>query len=339
VDGHGKERSDARHVRGIVARQFRFNWWVSLLLGVSLAVGCSPRSHLLEPEITYCPQERHLEELPSAFSPLKQAELNTAWGKELVIGASLARQLDLYRAVTAYKRGLILIPPGYEARQQQLEYGLFLSYYLGQHYSEAVEVFEGSEQLQAITADFPAIHELLVSLCDSYYRSEQPEQALRVAGLLEELDMRLAQGVRVRELLGEGRPLEAREEVRFHPSAVTVMAFVDDYERQQLSVTKAQWLNALLPGAGYYYVGQTKAAMTSLTINVLFSTAAYQFFKRGEWAAGVIAASLEMGWYLGGINGAGLAAKQYNESIYQTQAKEAMIKGRLFPVLTFETAF
>ena len=95
----------------------------------------------------------------------------------------------------------------------------------------------------------------------------------------------------------------------------------------------------LLPGAGYYYVGQKKAALTAFVINSLFTAAAYQFFAKGYPAAGFITLSFEAGWYFGGINGAGLAAKEYNERLYEVKAKDFMLKERLFPLLTFETSF
>ena len=40
--------------------------------------------------------------------------------------------------------------------------------------------------------------------------------------------------------------------------------------------------------------------------------------------AGIFTASLEAGWYLGGINGAGLSAKIYNDRLYSELGKEAL---------------
>ncbi len=115
--------------------------------------------------------------------------------------------------------------------------------------------------------------------------------------------------------------------------------FFSEYCCKAKSVKKAQMLNAILPGAGYYYVGQKKSALTSFIINTLFTAAAYQLFDKGYFAGGLIVSSLELGWYLGGINGAGLEAKEYNQSIYNTMAKDTMAQNRLFPVLMFETTF
>src|SRR5262249_8165687 len=98
--------------------------------------------------------------------------------------------------------------------------------------------------------------------------------------------------------------------------------FLADYRCNALSVKKAKTLNALLPGAGYYSVGQKNAAVTSFLINALFAWGTYAFIKNGYIAAGLITGSLETGWYIGGINGAGLAACEYNQRLYETAAKE-----------------
>ena len=46
-----------------------------------------------------------------------------------------------------------------------------------------------------------------------------------------------------------------------------------------------------------------------------------------------------MGWYFGGINGAGLAAQEYNERVYERLARDTMIENKLFPILMLEKAF
>ncbi len=124
-----------------------------------------------------------------------------------------------------------------------------------------------------------------------------------------------------------------------HPHCEDFSQFINSYCRCSKSVKKAQFLNAVLPGAGYYYVGQRKSALTSLVINTSFIAATYYFFDQGNWGAGLFAASLEFGWYFGGINGAGLAAKEYNECLYNNLGKDLMIKRSLFPALMLQTGF
>ena len=96
---------------------------------------------------------------------------------------------------------------------------------------------------------------------------------------------------------------------------------------------------SFFPGAGYLYVGQRRAAVTSFLINTLFILATIRFFEREDYAAGIITAGFEAGWYFGGINGAAGAAREYNERLYERHAKDTMVQGELFPVLMFTKGF
>lgn len=303
-----------------------------------LLTGCQPNSYLLEPTVIYWPQQRHIDQLPSAFPELSEEERQTDWGKELVIGETMAKELDLYRAITAFKRARILIPACEVCRINQIEYGIFLSYYLGQRYSEAVLTFESSS-LCSVTGHFPALRELLCALYDAYLHDKKPEKACRLLGLIEKIDQGMSVTLQLSEAIRVGDLSGALEMAPCSPFSDRIFEFAGNFECRKLSVCKAQTLNALLPGAGYYYVGQCKAAVTSFVINTLFTAAAYQLFHRGYWAPGLITASLEVGWYVGGINGAGLAAKQFNETLYSDLAKETMVCNGMFPVLLFSTSF
>jgi tetratricopeptide (TPR) repeat protein len=304
------------------------------------AVGCSPRAHMLEPCIQYVPQQCHIDSLPSAFEELTPEERSTDWGKELYIGENFAWELDLYRAITAFKRAHILFPScGEPLRDLQIDYDTFLCYYMGGRYQDALNIFEASP-LANISSKFPPVHDFLIALFDSYMQTKQYAKAFRVLELLDSYDPDAGTRLRVWDSILAGDLCAAQglaEDLCWGKEHVDT--FASDYCCRKLSVTKAQTLNALLPGAGYYYVGQKKAALTSFVINTLFTAAAYAFFERGYWAAGLITTSLELGWYIGGINGAGLAAKHYNECLYNSLGKETMIKGQMFPILLFQTAF
>lgn len=307
------------------------------LLLTGILTSCHPKSCYLEPEICYTVPETFVSMTPSAFPPLYLEELRQAWGKELYIAQTFAKELDLYRAITAYKRSLILLPEEECQRKYQIEFCILQAYYLGAKYQEVINYFESSSLLD-IPEDFPAIEELLILLYDSYKR-ECHQKSLEFKELLQERYPDTAQRLQLEESLmiadlGTARCLAADT-----PDACAIEHLTERYCHCALSVKKAQTLNALLPGAGYAYVGQKKAAITSFIINSLFIAASYSFFKHGYVAAGVITSSLEAGWYFGGINGAGLAAKEHNERLYEATAKETLIERRLFPVLMFNKTF
>ncbi|MGH2611943.1 MAG: tetratricopeptide repeat protein, partial [Rhabdochlamydiaceae bacterium] len=101
----------------------------------------------------------------------------------------------------------------------------------------------------------------------------------------------------------------------------------------------AQLLNSFVPGAGYFYLGQTQSGITALLLNGLFIWASVYFFQHGNIAAGTIFTSVEAGWYFGGIYGAGQEAKLYNERLYERQATPIMNENRYFPILMLKYGF
>lgn len=293
---------------------------------------CSIQRESFEPEISFSPPPRILKELPSAFPPLTEKELETEYGKELFLGLQFAKDLDLYRAITCYKRAYYLAP---EKRKNEISYHIVEAYYIGGKYQEVVETYEESA-LDSSPIDFPALKELLMMLEDSYLHIDMPEKACRIHALLEKFFPKTAEKFEEYRETKEGNLcyLYSKEE-----KSDSLNVFLCEYAELSKSPEKAKFLNAVLPGAGYYYVGQTKTAVTSFVINALFTWGAYRFFERGYPAAGIIMASLETGWYFGGINGAGIAAREWNERVYEVHGKEHLRRDQLFPVLQFEYAF
>lgn len=306
----------------------------SIFLSVLVLSGCQTNSCQIEPQIVYAPPRQFVESLPSAFPPLSVKEYRQDWGKELIIANAFARELDLYRAITSYKRALILLPGNLIERRQEIEYGIVLSYYLGQKYQDVVETFEHGVLCNA-TDTFPAYDDLLIILYDSYHQLGKEERASKFLNGLDHGDNDLVSRLQLSEAVQKADFCTLTSP----PFAETADAFMMTYNSQAKSVSKAQTLNAVIPGAGYFYVGQKQTAFTSLMINALFIAAAYHFFEHGNIAGGIIVSSLEFGWYFGGINGAGLAAKEYNERLYDCTAKEFMLQRKLFPVLMLNYAF
>lgn len=308
------------------------------LILCGLLCGCSEKSCILEPNITYIPQANRVECLSSPFEDLSPMEKRQSWGKELYIGLALAREMDLYRAITAFKRALILSPKDQTERRLQIQYCILECYYLGSKYQDALDIFE-TTPLYYAPLTFPAFDDMIIIVYDAYMQTGQEDKAANVYKLIEVREPEKARDLNLSEDFMNGDLYGIQEAAESHPAQENLYNFLCDFDQQSKSVRKAQTLNAILPGAGYLYVGQQKTALTSFIINTLFIAAAYQFFDRGYPAAGLITSSLELGWYLGGINGAGLAAKEYNQRLFETLGKEIMICNRLFPVLMLEKSF
>lgn len=316
----------------------RLRRWIISVLLISTLTGCQSYRNEIDPVIVFTPSTCQIERLPTAFPPLTEEERQQEWAKELLMGDAFGRELDLYRAITCYKRALILLPEGAVERHLQIDYDIILSYYLGRKYQEAINTFEGSALVQ-VNPLFPGFNNLIILLQDSYRQVGQEERAECLFEVIQKYSPETAVDLSLYYDLEEGNLEEAQMAICAHPCRESLQEDMGIYYQNAKSPSKARTLNAILPGAGYYYVGQPKSAVTSFVINTLFSVAAYQFFKNGYIAAGAITTSLELGWYLGGINGAGIEATEYNSRLYEGVAQSMMVEHRFFPVLMFETAF
>lgn len=317
----------------------KVNKALSLIALATALTGCAMSKTKTEPALCVRAVECDIKRRPSAFEPLTPKERETHWGVELLVGQRFARTMDFYRAITAFKRALFLIPPEHPERRLQIEYSIVESYYLAGKFAEAVAAFEESGLNRINPENFPPFRDLLIIIHDSYDKMGKFEKAEQVLKIIESGDSELANDLQISIALTEGDIPSARSLAALSKKREPVVDFLNQYRCESKSPRKAQWLNAILPGAGYYYTGQRQAAMTSFIINSLFTAATVVFFKQHNYGAGLIALSLESGWYIGGINGAGLAAKEWNESIYNNLGKGMMTRNDLFPFLMLETTF
>ncbi|MCI0381463.1 MAG: tetratricopeptide repeat protein [Chlamydiae bacterium] len=308
---------------------------VCFLLVLLFFSSCSRVPEELHPKIQYCVQEQYLQSLSSPFSPLHEWEKNQDWGKEYMIGLHFAKNLDLYRAITAFKRAEILIPSNFEERKLEIEYEILLCYYLGKKYEE-VEQFFCESKLQWAKTDFPAFHDLLLILHDTYQNLGKEEKTCQIRQLIQQHYPQTYEKLTISTAMITADFPELNCLSKTNPYLENFLAC---YESKKKSIVKAKTLNMILPGAGYLYLGQTQTGITALLVNGLFIAAAVYFFGQGEVAAGIITSSFEAGWYFGGIYGAGHEAKFHNERLYEKLACPVMQQQKLFPVILFKYAF
>lgn len=300
-----------------------------------MLAACQRVTNDIEPKIDYCVQENYLKALPSPFTPLSESEKQQDWGREARIAFGFAKELDLYQAMTAFKRADLLLPPEMNERKLEIQYGILLCYYFGKRYTDLTYFYEHS-CLSKADQSFPAFQDLCVILYESYLETGDERKAQRILEFIRQLYPETYQKLALSTYLKEGNLCKVQELSPEHPYLEN---FLCSYENQKKSVTSAQWFNAILPGAGYLYLGQKQSALTAFLLNGLFIAASYEFFAHNKPAAGAIFASFEAGWYFGGIYGAGLEAKVYNERIYECLATPLMNQQGLFPVLSLRYAF
>lgn len=150
-----------------------------LIFSVSLFGG-----EVLSPTLGYSVHDQYLKHLHSIFTKLNKEEQSTDWGKEYTIGLQFAKELDLYQAITAFKRAVILIPDDEITRRRELDYQIINAYYLGGKYKEAIAFFDHS-LLANIEPSFPAFHDLLIILYDSLENDKDKDRAARMLKIMD----------------------------------------------------------------------------------------------------------------------------------------------------------
>lgn len=297
--------------------------------------GCQFINKEITPQIQYAVQDKYLQSLSSPFSEPTEKEKETGWGMEYAIGRGFAKQLDLYRAITAFRRAEFLLPPEKDREKQEIQYQILLSYYLGRRFQDGEKVFsEGT--LMAIPADSPLFHDLLVILYDTYSELDEREKADYILNMAKEHFPETASNLSLYTALNKA---DFSTLATFCSGKEELLKFLKDYKALQKSPKFAAALNGILPGAGYFYLGQLSTAITALLVNGLFIFAAIHFFRKRPIALAIIFLSFELGWYFGGIQGGGMQAKLYNERTYENLAKPLMNKHGLFPIYQLKNGF
>jgi hypothetical protein len=271
----------------------------------------------------------------SPFPKLTEEECKEDWGKEYRMALAFANDFDLYRAVTGFKRAIFLLPQEKIHRRMEIEYSIALSYYLGKKYGEAVYEVESSS-LICVDMSFPAFEDLLVILYDSYDHLGRNKERDHILSLMENENWQKGDQLCLYRALSCADFPKLCEGAKKKESLNTMLY---SYQKGAKSVLKAEILNAILPGAGYWYVGQKETAFTALIVNSLFIGAAVAFFEYGNAPAALITLSLESGWYFGGIYGGGLAAKFYNEHLYANCVQKLGEREKLFPLMMLRYSF
>ena len=300
-------------------------------------------SEAISPQIDYTIQDKYIQQLDPLFSPLLPEEAQTSWGIEYAIGLQFAKQLDLYQAVTAFKRAQILVPEENFVRNGELQYYIIKCYYLGKRYEEVIDFFESSA-FASFPQNFPGHQDFLVMLFESYLRCDQMDQTAQIIRYMQKINPLRSEELDTCDAIvrADFAKLENLQKISTIHNADVQAATTDvltNYYKFRKSPTQAALYNTFLPGAGYFYLGQTQAACTALCLNGLFIAAAAHFFHTGNIPAGIITVGFELGWYIGGIYGVQQSAKLYNERLFEKNAHFHLREQKLFPLLMLQHGF
>lgn len=305
------------------------------LIFILTLCSCYRVEEKIEPKISYNLKKDIVDSLPNPFKPLSMEERSKDWAREFIIAKKFARELDLYRAVTNFKRAEILIEEDNIDRKQEIEYNILLCYYLGKKYDDVIESFEKSS-LCYVDKSFKAFEDLLIILYESYHELKDKEKTKKILELLEESYPDTEKKIKLSTALMDA-DVDALS--KDYTNNLQIRHLINDYNKEKKSVHTAQLLNVFIPGSGYLYIGQKRSAITAFLLNATFIYASYQFFKNKWTAAGVITASFEAGWYFGGIYGAGEEANYYNERLFENMATPMLNEKKLFPIYFLHYGF
>lgn len=261
--------------------------------------------------------------LPAALPAAEQGILLTE-EVQMKLGDAFAAEREFYRAVTEYKKLLILFPDSAVADEALFKIGM--AYYGGDEFGAAARAFASvvkrfPDSRFAPAAGYHLGHSLwrdhrldeaaaaFTAVAERYPASGDAPRA-RLEGALVAFDRKDASGSR-RELERflvdyprDERAAKARE-------ALTLL----DREPPRKSPLTAGILSALVPGAGHLYAGHPGDGATSLMLNGLFIAGTVVAVRQENYAVAGVVGAIGLPFYLGNIYGAANAATKWNVGI------------------------
>lgn len=242
---------------------------------------------------------------------------------QLKLGDAFLREKEYYRAITEYKKLLILFPDSEKADCAVFRVGL--AYYKGEEYESC------ASSLSSFKARYPTSENLIEAqyvegLClwklkryqpalqnfdgiaGAYPDSPYGPLSLAAASLvaLDEEDIP-ASRARLERLMAGCR--KTAEQNRAREAA----PLLSRYQRlPHKSEALAAVLSAVIPGAGYIYAGHYGDGITAFLINALWIAGAVTGIQAEYYAVSGVLAGVGLPFYFGNIYGSANAAKKWN---------------------------
>ncbi len=242
---------------------------------------------------------------------------------QLKLGDAFLREKEYYRAITEYKKLLILFPDSEKADCAVFRVGL--AYYKGEEYESC------ASSLSSFKARYPTSENVIEAqyvegLClwklkryqsamqtfdgiaGTYPDSPYGPLSLAAASLVA-LDEEDIPASRARlERLTAGWPNTAEQN-----RAQEAAPLLNRYQRlPHKSKALAAVLSAVIPGTGYIYAGHYGDGITAFLINALWIAAAVTGIQAEYYAVSGVLAGVGLPFYFGNIYGSANAAKKWN---------------------------
>lgn len=260
---------------------------------------------------------------------------------QLKVADAFMAEGEYYRAVTEYKKFIILFPGS--KKEDYAEFRIGLAYFRGDEYEPAARSFAsvGARYAGSRYAPEAAYYEGV-----SYVLLNQPDRAeaafdkalaadpaseyARTSLLgksLIEFDRKDIPGCRrqLERFLADYPQDDKAGKVR---DAVTLLDL--NREPAQKSPVTAGILSALIPGSGHIYAGRYGDGITAFFLNGLFIAGTVVAANDDNYAVAGIVGVIGLPFYIGNIYGAANAAAKYNVGIRKD------LRGRLAVTLDYQ---
>jgi len=240
---------------------------------------------------------------------------------QLKIADVFLEEGEYYRAVTEYKKFLILFPDS-----ERADYALFQT---GRAYYDGGGCASSEQSFRSVREKYPGSPYALKAYYFeglSEWKLDKPEQAKTLFEDLAEAfpDSEyapLALAALDREDIGAAKKGLEQFCLRYpaHPQMEKVreaLLLFDHYEKlPRKSPFLAAVMSALLPGSGYFYAEHYSDGLTAFLINALFIAGSLTAVHQENYAGAGIAGGIGLPFYVGNIYGSANAAQKWNLSV------------------------
>jgi len=242
---------------------------------------------------------------------------------QMRLGDAFMAEGEYYRAVTEYKKYLILFPQGSQSDTALFQTGM--AYYLGMEYESALQIFASfrSRFPGSPHAAKAAYHEGICNV--KLNRLDKAAAAFEIAATTETAT-EVAPGARLGQAmlkLEQGDLAETRNDLQHFiadfpadpraAKARTALSLLPhDDELPRKSPLLAGIFAAIVPGSGHMYAGHYGDGATALLLNGLFIAGTVVAIQQENYALAGVVGVIGLPFYLGNIYGAANAATKWN---------------------------
>ncbi len=251
---------------------------------------------------------------------------------QMVLGNAFMAEGDYYRAITEYKKLVILFPDSQRLPEALYEIGM--AYYKGKDYASAVKSFAKVRQTYASNYfSSAAFYEGL-----SYEKLGMPDAAAlayeraRLFDVKHPAAVNAHVGLILNATAQDDIPKTRSELINFQVNypedersteIQDSFSLLDTYEaRSKKSPALAGALSTVLPGSGQMYAEHYKDGLMAFLVNGLFIAGTVAAIDDENYALAGIVGGIGLPFYLGNVYGATKAARKWNLSLTNQLRKD-----------------